>query len=239
MTTCPNGHTSEEPDYCSVCGTSMTPASATVPTATADPAAAGAPQGAPCPSCGTPRAQPDARYCEVCRYDFESRTPGPPPVAADPPAAPAAAATPPAVASPPAAASPPGGPAGPGPSTPAEWEVTISVDSSLDVDPEPGTTPPTDAGERIFPIDLPEMLVGRRDDRHDIRPEIPVLDPAVSRRHAKLFRLPGGGLAVVDLASANGTAVNGAEIAAGERHELADGDSVTMGRWTRLAVRRR
>jgi pSer/pThr/pTyr-binding forkhead associated (FHA) protein len=80
------------------------------------------------------------------------------------------------------------------------------------------------------------MLIGRRDDRHDIRPEIPVLDPAVSRRHAKLLTLPAGGLAILDLASANGTAVNGSEITAGERRELQDGDTVTMGRWTRIVV---
>jgi len=48
-------------------------------------------------------------------------------------------------------------------------------------------------------------LVGRRDDRNSIRPQIPVLDPGVSRRHATLLRLPEGRLAITDLASANGT----------------------------------
>jgi len=61
----------------------------------------------------------------------------------------------------------------------------------------------------------------------------------VSRRHAKLLLLPGGGLAVLDLASANGTAVNGVETPAGERHELNDGDTLTMGRWTRITVHHR
>ena len=49
----------------------------------------------------------------------------------------------------------------------------------------------------------------------------------------------GGGLAILDLASANGTAVNGTEVAAGDRHELATGDVITMGRWTRITVDRR
>jgi pSer/pThr/pTyr-binding forkhead associated (FHA) protein len=121
----------------------------------------------------------------------------------------------------------------------AEWEVVIVVDPSLDHEPVPGERPPPDIGDRLFPIDLPEMLVGRRDDRQSIRPEIPVLDPGVSRRHAHFLRLPGGGLAILDLASANGTAVNGVGLDAGERRELDDGDVVTIGRWTRITVRRR
>jgi pSer/pThr/pTyr-binding forkhead associated (FHA) protein len=145
----------------------------------------------------------------VCRYDFEARTPGPPPVVE-------------ATAS-----------------SRAAWDVTITVDPSLDVDPEPGTGPPADSAARTFPLDLTDMLIGRRDDRHDIRPEIPILDPAVSRRHARLLQLPDGGLELVDLASANGTAVNGTEVPAGVHHVLADGDSITMGRWTRLVVHRR
>jgi pSer/pThr/pTyr-binding forkhead associated (FHA) protein len=121
----------------------------------------------------------------------------------------------------------------------AEWEVTIALDPTLDSEPDPNVKPPPDIGDRIFPIDLPEMLLGRRDDAHNIRPEIPVIDPGVSRRHAHLLRLPEGRIAIVDLASANGTAVNGAGLIAGQRRELADGDVVTIGRWTRITVRRR
>jgi pSer/pThr/pTyr-binding forkhead associated (FHA) protein len=117
--------------------------------------------------------------------------------------------------------------------------VTIALDPSLDTEPDAGAPPPPDVGDRIFPIDLPEMLVGRRDDAHHIRPEIPVIDPGVSRRHAHFLRLPEGRLAVVDLASANGTAVNGTGLVAGQRRELAEGDVVTMGRWTRITVSRR
>jgi hypothetical protein len=126
-----------------------------------------------------------------------------------------------------------------GPAHHDEWEVTVVVDPSLDADPDPGHRPPADAGERLFLIYLPEMLVGRRDDSQRIRPEIPVLDPGVSRRHASFLQLPGGRLAILDLASANGTVVNGARVVAGARRELADGDAVTMGRWTRITVRRR
>ena len=56
--------------------------------------------------------------------------------------------------------------------------------------PDPATPPPVGRSERLFPVDLPEMLIGRRDDRQDIRPEIPIQDPAVSRRHAQGLLLP-------------------------------------------------
>src|SRR5262250_2195525 len=128
---CPNGHPSEESDYCSVCG-------------------------APMPGTAAP-------------------APPPPPAASDPAAAPM-------------------------PTGRAEWEVTIAIDATLDVEPDPGAPAPPDVGDRIFPIDLPEMLVGRRDDAHHIRPEIPVIDPGVSRRHAHFLRLPEGRVAIVDLA---------------------------------------
>jgi hypothetical protein len=212
---CPNGHPSEESDYCSVCGAPM-PGAAAQPSAT-QPAQT-------CPSCGTPRADASARYCEVCRYDYLAQTQGPPPVVAE------TAAPAPEPARPVSSAAA---------DSRAEWEVTIAVDPSLDTEPDADAPPPVDVGDRIFPIDLPEMLVGRRDDAHHIRPEIPVIDPGVSRRHAHLLRLPEGGVAIVDLASANGTAVNGVGLVAGQRHELADGDVATVGRWTRITVRRR
>src|SRR5215472_9691058 len=132
---------------------------------TAAPAAPAAPSPAPaaagvCPSCGTPRADASARFCEVCRYDYQTQSPGPPPVVEEAaPPAPAAAPAPPA--SPDA---PPPAPAAPrGPTGRADWEVTIVLDPSLDDEPDPGAPPPPNIGDRIFPIDLPEMLVGRRD----------------------------------------------------------------------------
>jgi len=243
---CPNGHPSEESDYCSVCGAPMTGAAAAPPPVPAP--VAPAPSADRCPSCGTPRADAGARFCEVCRYDYQTQEPGPPPVvveSAPPPAAPAPSPAPPTV--PPAPLAPIEPTPSPSPSQPvvlapagrAEWEVTIVLDPTLDTEPDPAVKPPPDIGDRIFPIDLPEMLVGRRDDAHNIRPEIPVIDPGVSRRHAHLLRLPEGRIAIVDLASANGTAVNGAGLVAGQRRELVDGDVVTIGRWTRITVHRR
>jgi pSer/pThr/pTyr-binding forkhead associated (FHA) protein len=62
--TCPNGHQSTEPDFCSRCA---------APIAASDPASASAEA---CPECGTPRAV-GARFCEACRHDFRSRDPAP------------------------------------------------------------------------------------------------------------------------------------------------------------------
>jgi hypothetical protein len=211
MGQCPQGHASEETDYCSVCGAAMGGAAAA-----AAPAAATATAGARhCPACGEVRADLAARYCEVCRYDFVGHRPGPPPVAtATPAVAPVAAA-------------------------PRRWEVVITVDPTLDTEPDPASPCPTGDSERVFPIELDEMLIGRRDALRDIRPEIPISDPGASRRHAKLLRGRDGAVALQDLASANGTQVNGHDVTPGTRRSLVEGDEITIGRWTRIRLRGR
>lgn len=113
------------------------------------------------------------------------------------------------------------------------------VDASLDTDPDPASPCPKDEPERVFAIEVSEMLVGRRDDTRAIRPEIPVNDPGTSRRHAKIVKDAGGSPSLQDLASMNGTSLNGADVAPGSRHPLKEGDEVTIGRWTRMRLRRR
>src|SRR5262249_27571517 len=153
-------------------------------------------------TCGEPRTDPSARYCEVCRFDFTLGVAGPPP-GGDPPATPgaatAAATSSPAVADTPdatpapvatgarAASQAPGG----------LWDAYVTVDPTLDDEPDPADPCPDDEPERVFPLDLAETLIGRRDDRRDIRPDIPLRDSGVSRRHLKLLRQPDGGLALV------------------------------------------
>ena len=198
---CRSGHASDEPDYCSVCGTRIAGATAVVLPIL----------GGFCPLCGEPREPASARYCDVCRYDFHEHRPGPPPVAA-----------PRRIAAP----------------EPA-WELVITVDSSLDTDPDPAHPCPVGVPPRIVAIDRPEMLVGRDDEPRDIHPEIPLCDPGASRRHAKVLRDPDGGLALQDLASTNGSQINGRDVPAGTRPRLFEGDAVTLGRWTRLTLRAR
>jgi hypothetical protein len=210
---CREGHDSSELDYCSVCGVPMPLGSQT-----GTPTAAGA-SGA-CPSCGEPRADPDARFCEVCRYDFIAKMLGPPPQAR-------------------AAAPTPGSGSPSGASTGMAWEFVVTIDASLDTEPDAAAPCPAGEPEHVFDFDGAEMLVGRRDDRRDIRPEIAVGDPGSSRRHAKFVRNADGSVALQDLASMNGTSVNGATVTAGSRQTLKAGDEVTLGRWTRIKLRRK
>jgi hypothetical protein len=234
MTRCREGHESTELDYCSVCGAPMPTAAAT---SASDPVSAGpgaAPSGVPaCPACGEPRADMDARFCEVCRYDFVARAPGPPPAgrAAGPAPVPAPAHAP-------AAGSFPAGQPLIAPPT-HTWELVLTVDPSLDDEPDAASPPPKNEPERIFAVELAEMLVGRRDDKQNIRPAVPLNDPGSSRRHAKFLLNKDGTVSLQDLASMNGTKLNAQDVVSGSVNVLKEGDEVTLGRWTRIKLRRR
>ena len=221
---CRAGHDSDEPDYCSVCGVAIAKGQSPRPFVgepgrnTPLPSSVRAGLPASCPSCGEPRAEPDARFCEVCRYDFVAKASGPPPVGASPEKAPAVDRR---------------------SSSGAAWEITIAVDPALDVEPDADAPCPKDAPTATVAVDRAELLIGRHDDRRDIHPELPVHDPGASRRHAKLLLLPEGTVALQDLASTNGTKVNGKEVPSGSRVTLAAGDEITLGRWTRIRLRSR
>lgn len=208
--TCPAGHASDESDYCSVCGAEMLGSSAVA--ARHSTASKVAPRRAACPVCGEPRADIDGRFCEVCRYDFRERTSGRAPAAPPPPPANA-------------------------PSRSA-WVVVLMVDATLDTAPDPSCPPPAEA-QRAFTVELPELLVGRRDDKQNIRPAIPLNDPGASRRHAKFLLGADGTVSLHDLGSTNGTKINGEDVVAGSIRQLKEGDEVTIGRWTRMVLRAR
>jgi FHA domain len=211
MTPCAAGHASEEPDYCSVCGMAMA-GGARSPAALA---ASGA-----CPQCSEARADTEARFCEVCRYDFVGKKQGPAPSVVTPlPSRVAAFGRP-----------------SPGPAS--RWELVITIDPALDTDPDPQSPCPRDTAPERLSVEEDELLVGRQDDRRDIRPDVALSDPGASRRHAKILRRDGA-LVLQDLASTNGTLVNGEEMVAGSRRALAEGDAVTLGRWTRIVVERK
>jgi FHA domain/Zinc-ribbon containing domain len=59
-------------------------------------------------------------------------------------------------------------------------------------------------------------------------------DPTVSRRHALLYREPGGGARILDDRSLNGVFVNGDRV---DLVELADGDEIAIGRFTLFFLR--
>jgi hypothetical protein len=69
-------------------------------------------------------------------------------------------------------------------------------------------------------LDRPVLTLGRAREC-----DIVVDDPSVSRRHAELRRGPGG-FTIVDLASTNGTQVNGKKI---EQTTVEDGDRIMLG----------
>ena len=148
-----------------------------------------------CPRCGAPRA---AQFCEVCGYDFPGPGPGP---GRDP--VPAASDEPPAVGA---------------------WAAVVTADQAYYESVQAAGGPDADAisfpaycPQRRFPLSGIEVRVGRRSAHSGIDPEIdlagPPADPGVSRLHAVLIRAADGTWSVVDPGSANGTLVNGAEIA--------------------------
>jgi hypothetical protein len=173
-------HQSEDSDYCSICGAKIvgaaglaaspaSPAAITAPSAgMAAPSGAGG--GAVCPDCGTPRTS-GARFCEVCRYDFERQAPSPtappPPMAAQPVAPPPmvpqpiAAVTSPApaaVASPPISASAPVTPAVESVADPAATVIAPAPAASIPM-PDAVTAPPTsnaDAPASVAPATAPD-----------------------------------------------------------------------------------
>jgi hypothetical protein len=236
--TCPKGDQSDDAEFCSVCGIKMDGVATEV---------AGDPSVERCPSCGIER-KPGARFCENCRYDFKSQ-----PAASSAPtssvattAAAQTAATPTSAPyssiEPELVAPPPLGVAAPIPTAAAHyWEALVSVDPTLDVEPDPATPCPTDAPERTFPLDLPENLIGRRSTARGILPSITLSDPGVSHRHLMVYRNPDASLTISDLGSSNGTFLNGsdARLEPGVKRGLADGDQVELGRWTRITFRSR
>lgn len=119
------------------------------------------------------------------------------------------------------------------------WELVVEIDPSLDKEGTGSAPRPRAASARAIAIDRLELYVGRYDEHADARPDIPVLDPGASRRHAKFVVDPDGSIALQDLASTNGTWVNGQVVPPGTRRKLAVGDAVTLGRWTRITLRGR
>lgn len=67
------------------------------------------------------------------------------------------------------------------------------------------------------------VVIGRAPDAH-----VQLQDTFVSSHHARV-EAEAGGLMVADLASTNGTSVNGEEMAAGQRHLLGPADRLTVG----------
>jgi hypothetical protein len=85
-----------------------------------------------------------------------------------------------------------------------------------------------------------QRQIGRRSISRGIDPDIdltgPPTDPGVSRLHAVLIGQAGGGWALLDPGSENGTLVNDQEIATGVQVPLHDGDRIHLGAWTAITI---
>ena len=99
---------------------------------------------------------------------------------------------------------------------------------------------PSYCPDRSFRLTGPEMRIGRRSVSRGLNPEIDLgaqpADPGISRMHAVLTAQPGGGWAVVDVGSENGTIVNNSEIPTGVPVQLRDGDRINLGAWTAITI---
>jgi len=167
-----------------------------------------------CPRCGVPRT---GQFCEACGYDFPD--PGPEPL-------PAPQADPTALGA---------------------WAALVTADPGYYESVRAAGGPDADAisfpvycPQRRFPLAGTEVRVGRRSAHSGIDPEIdltgPPADPGVSRLHVVLIRAADGTWSVVDPGSANGTLVNGTEIARDALVPLGDGDRINLGAWTELKI---
>ncbi|HAY09390.1 MAG TPA: hypothetical protein DCY18_05565 [Thauera sp.] len=111
------------------------------------------------------------------------------------------------------------------------------AENARDTGPPPLSTTPRlfcvagdDVGTR-FPIDLSRpMMIGRGVDV-----AIQLRGVEVSRRHAEI-RHRGGRMAVADMSSRNGTAVNARALLAGEERVLKPGDRIELGGGTTLVL---
>lgn len=230
MATCPKGHESTATDYCDECGTPMGGAAGGAALKPDGPLAAEAATpagtGEPCPECASSRT---GRFCEVCGHDFLAAE-------LDPNAG---------VASPPQPDR-----TEPKPGTATGWRVVVTADrayydrmrAAADPDAE-DVAFPAFCPERRFALVPPQVLIGRLSRSRGIEPDIdltgPPADSAVSHSHAILVGQPGGGWAVVDLGSANGTYLNDSATAIEPNVPVpvADGDRLHVGAWSTLTLR--
>lgn len=215
---CPKGHASTESDYCSECGAKIqgAPKLTIVPKTTTSTIT--------CPDCTAPHEPDSGDFCEICGYNFTTGGHGEIPVVVASPAV--EITTTPQIDTSTTTTK----------QTPTALEVVVTIDPSLWEDGSPPA--PTNQLPISYQLDQPSSLIGRKSDRRAIYPEIPLdFDDAVSHRHALLNRQPDGSFVLRDIASSNGTKLNGVELTAMTDMPIKAGDEFTLGHWTRITVK--
>lgn len=128
---------------------------------------------------------------------------------------------------------------------PDRWVVEIWIDPDWYAAQQPEDPMPSAGLPGLVVLRERSVLVGRPSASRGIHPQVDCgTDTGVSRRHCQLST-DGQRWWVEDLQSSNGTYVSPAgealptdPVPAGQRRELADGDRVYLGAWTRLVVRK-
>ncbi|WP_431898336.1 FHA domain-containing protein [Nonomuraea sp. bgisy101] len=243
--TCPNGHASEDPEYCDVCGAQLAPSSAH------------APSGPPAPAGPSPGL------------------PGPPPGhqgAAEASGAPGVTGSGAATGSPGSSGS--SGSSGevcpicqtprsgrfcevdghdfesplPDPVAPVLWEAVVGADRAYfdevialnGPDARAMVFPPY-CPERAYPLIGKQVRIGRSSRTRGTFPEIdlgaPPADPGISHLHAVLMAGADGAWTLVDPGSANGTRVNGESLQVNVPVPVTQGDTIHLGAWTVITLR--
>jgi hypothetical protein len=133
--------------------------------------------------------------------------------------------------------------------TPVTWTVLVASDRVYynRMKPVfdlygPAVSFPAHTSERRIRLIGNQMRIGRRSATREVQPEIDLAgqngDPGISRLHAVLTAAPDGTWSITDPGSANGTLLNGRELAVGQRVTLHEGDRINLGAWTVITVHR-
>lgn len=147
---------------------------------------------------------------------------------------------------------PPPGPA-PGQGTaPVVWEAVVNADRAYyesviaQGGPDAANVAfPLYCPERCFPLNAPQVRIGRYSRSRGLTPEIdlsgPPEDPGVSHLHAVLLAQPDGTWVLVDPGSANGTTLNGSSepIEPNVPVPVREGDRIQVGAWTVITLRKK
>ena len=214
---CVKGHQSTEADFCSDCGTKI---SGAFPANSPPPMSLSSGMQ-DCPDCTTPHDALDGKFCEICGYNFETRQSAP--------------VTIPPIEIPPLDSVILSLPIESSQALPTlPWSLRLEIDSTLAAPESPPA--PTQSAIEVQLTSLTN-LIGRHNTARGIVPEISLdFDDAVSSRHAMLTVQPDGQLVLRDVGSSNGTIYNGVELKPMQDYTLSNGDSFTLGHWTRITV---